>query len=145
MTVIRWRPMRNPFNLQHHMNRRFEGVLDETFDQENGGVWSPATDVTETKDSLIVWVELPGMKREDIKVSVGNNILSIRGERRQVNEEESNYHRTERSYGAFSRIFKLPFTVLADQIKANYENGLLKVLLPKVETVKPREIAVQVG
>ena len=89
---------------------------------------------------------MPGVRPEDVKLSIENAVLTIRGEKKQVAEEESErVHRYERSYGAFERTFTLPTTVDADRIEARFENGLLTVRLPKVEKAKPREIAVTVG
>ena len=106
----------------------------------------PATDLQETKDDVVVSVELPGMKKDEIKVTVQDNILTIRGEKKQEKEEkDTNYHRIERSYGFFTRSFSLPTTVKADQIKAAYDNGVLRVELPKAEEVKPKEIPIAVS
>ena len=134
--------------------RRLNRVLDETFgalpwSDENGTItsaWLPPVDIFEDHDGLKMVAELPGVRPEDVKLSIENGVLTIRGEKKQVAEEESErVHRYERSYGAFERTFTLPTTVDADRIEARYENGLLTVRLPKVEKAKPREIAVTVG
>lgn len=134
--------------------RRLNRVLDETFgalpwNDENGTItsaWLPPVDIFEDHDGLKMVAELPGVRPEDVKLSIENGVLTIRGEKKQVAEEESErVHRYERSYGAFERTFTLPTTVDADRIEARFENGLLTVRLPKVEKAKPREIAVTVG
>ncbi|OGC77758.1 MAG: hypothetical protein A2Z27_02550 [candidate division Zixibacteria bacterium RBG_16_50_21] len=146
MAIVRWRPMRHLFNLENQIERMFERFSDNSFNHEDGGIWSPSTDVSETEDGLILSVELPGMKKEDMKITVEDNLLAIQGEKRQIKEEKGgNCFRVERSYGAVSRFFMLPSAVLAEQIKANYEDGVLKVVLPKVQAAKPKEIAVKVG
>jgi HSP20 family protein len=125
----------------------FEGFFDRgTRQVEDGGVWMPATDIQETKDEVVVSVELPGMKKDEIKVTVQDNILTIRGEKNQEKEEkDANYHRIERSYGSFTRSFSLPSAVKADKISATYEAGVLRVMLPKAEEAKPKEIPIAVN
>jgi HSP20 family protein len=134
--------------------RRLNRVLDETFGalpwgDENGTItsaWLPPVDIFEDQDGLKMIAELPGVRPEDVRLSIENGVLTIRGEKKQVAEEESErVHRYERSYGAFERTFTLPTTVDADRIEARCENGLLTVRLPKVEKAKPREIEVKVG
>ena len=147
MTLVRWRPFRGLYNLKDEFNRMFEGFSDRGIRQsEDGGVWMPATDIQETKDDVVVSVELPGMKKDEIKVMVQDNVLTIRGEKKQEKEEkDTNYHRIERSYGFFTRSFSLPTTAKADKIKATYDNGILQVELPKAEEVKPKEIPIAVS
>lgn len=147
MTLVRWRPWRDMINFQDEINRMFGDFFDRgTRNIEDAGVWLPATDVSETKDNVMVAVELPGMSKDDIKITVQDNVLTIRGEKKQEKEEkEVNYHRLERSYGFFSRSFTLPSTAKADKIKASYEHGILKVELPKAEEAKPKEIPIAVS
>ena len=130
--------------------RRLNSVLDEAFapfQQETGSVtssWYPACDVFEDKDAVKIVAELPGVKPEDVKVSLENNLLSIRGEKKQEAEERSErIHRYERSYGSFERTFMLPSTVEGDKISAQYQNGVLTIIVPKAERARPREIPVQ--
>lgn len=106
-------------------------------------VYAPV-EISETDDSLKVEVELPGMKREEIKVNLDKDVLTISGERKfeTVSDEKRRYHVTERSYGRFARSFTLPGTVDAEKIKAEYKDGVLSLTLPKVEAAKPREISV---
>jgi HSP20 family protein len=132
--------------------RRLNSVLDEAFanwpfQQENGSItssWYPACDVFEDKDAVKIVAELPGVKPEDVKLSLENNLLTIRGEKKQEAEERSErIHRYERSYGAFERAFVLPSTVDGDNISAQYQNGILTILVPKAERARPREIPVR--
>ena len=105
------------------------------------GTWTPAVDIYEVDGALVLKAELPEMRREDIDVSVENNTLTIRGERKLDNEiKQENFHRIERAYGSFVRSFSLPQTVDAGKIGAEYKNGVLSVKLPVREDAKPRTI-----
>ena len=124
-------------NLQDELDRLFESPLTG---------WAPALDVHEDKDSFIVRTELPGLKREDIEVSLHDGALLISGERKaEVKQEGVEVHRQERYYGKFQRALTLPAPVAADQIKAQYKDGVLTVTLPKVEEAKPKEIDISVN
>lgn len=135
--------------------RRLNTVLDEAFNawpfqnQENGSVtssWLPACDVFEDKDAVKIVAEVPGVRPEDVKISLENNLLTVRGEKKQQAEETSErVHRYERSYGTFERTFALPTTVDPDKIAANYEHGILTISIPKAERARPREIPVKVS
>ena len=108
--------------------------------------WIPMVDVTETKDEIVVRAEVPGMSREDITVTLQDNVLTLRGEKKQEKtEKEAAFHRLERSYGSFVRSFTLPTLVQADKVKAAYKDGVLTITLPKAEEVKPKEITVSVN
>ena len=144
MALVRWQPSRS-FG--------FGCEVDRLFDHSWGGVptgdgtqlpWSPSVDVTEAEDSIIVTAELPGVKPEDVKVTVEDNVLTIEGEKKKESESGGRTHRVERSYGRFVRSFKLP-AVDADSIAASYSEGILKVSLPKPETAKPKQISVSVN
>ena len=133
--------------------RRLNNVLDEAFagwpfqQGESGSItssWYPACDVFEDKESVKIVAELPGVKPEDVKLSLENNLLTIRGEKKQEAEERSErVHRYERSYGTFERAFVLPSTVDGDNISAQYHDGVLTVVVPKAERARPREIPVR--
>lgn len=145
MTLIRWRPMRQMENIQDEVNRVFDSFFSTPMRRrgEDMGAWLPDVDIVEDKDRIDVQVDLPGMEKDDIKVSVEDNILTLKGERRSFKEEkEKTYHQVERTYGKFTRSFSLPSTVDGSKIKANYKNGVLKIELPKTEAVKPKEIPV---
>ena len=105
--------------------------------------WAPAIEVFEKEDKFVVKAELPGMKEEDIDISVVGDTLTIKGERKAESEvKEEDYYCCERSYGSFSRSVAIPSNVNANKIKASYEDGVLEVSLPKVPEVKPKKIAV---
>jgi HSP20 family protein len=127
---------------------RLNRIMDEALGSWNGGsvasAWLPACDVVEDKDHLKIALELPGVRPEDVKVSVENNVLTIRGEKRQESEDKGQrWHRYERSYGAFERTFTLPGTVDSDRVQATANDGVLTLVLPKSERAKPREIPVK--
>jgi HSP20 family protein len=133
--------------------RRLNNVLGEAFgnwpfqQDESGAItsaWQPAVDVFEDKDSVRIVAELPGVKPEDVKLSLENNVLIIRGEKKQEAEERTErVHRYERSYGSFERAFVLPSTVDGDKVSAEYGDGVLRVTVPKAEKARPREIPVR--
>lgn len=135
--------------------RRLNQVLDAAFTgwpfaTESGDLmtsaWTPPTDIFEDADGLKILVELPGLRPEDVKLTVENLTLTIRGEKKQVAEEQTTkVHRYERSYGAFERSFALPSTVDVERVVAKFEHGVLTVTLPKAEKAKPRNIEVKVG
>jgi HSP20 family protein len=105
----------------------------------------PAADIVENKDGFMVTAELPGLKKEEIKVTVQNNVLTISGEKKKELESQNDMaHKLERSYGSFSRTFELPAVVDASRINAEFKDGVLKVELPKIEEAKPKEIAIGV-
>lgn len=109
------------------------------------GTWLPPVDVVEDKDTVRISAELPGIRPEDVKINLENNVLTIRGEKQQQNREEGQrVQRFERLYGSFERSFTVPNSVDADRIEASYEHGVLTVALPKVEKAKPRSISVTV-
>jgi HSP20 family protein len=110
------------------------------------GDWLPAMDMKETDNEVVASVELPGLSKGDIKVSVKNDVLSITGEKKaEKTEEKENVHRTERTYGYFKRSVVLPVEVDSEKVKATFKDGVLKVILPKVEAKKPKEIPIQVS
>jgi HSP20 family protein len=106
--------------------------------------WVPPVDVLEEADAIRIMAELPGVRPEDVKISVEGNVLTVHGTKQQVAEERTErVHRYERTYGSFERTFTLPSTVDAEHIKAGYENGVLAITLPKAEKAKPRQIPVE--
>ena len=148
MSIVRYDPFRDLRTLQEEVNRLFTGNITRGFDEEGiaRGAWSPSVDIYENKDHIVLEAELPGMKREDFDLSVENNVITLRGERHFEKKDESdNYHRVERAYGSFTRSFTLPTTVNTEDIKADYEQGVLKVRLAKRTEAKPKQIKVSVG
>ena len=120
---------------------RFQREMSRSV-EPNG--WMPAVDIFEDKESIQVRAEIPGVKNEDVKIDVENNILTLRGDRRLENEDKKDgYHRIERFYGSFTRQFMLPRTVDAEHIDAQLKDGVLTVRIPKKAEVKPRSISVK--
>ena len=146
MAITRWRPFRDLISIQDEMNRLFDDFFERpvTRPEWTGGVWCPCVDMSETKDNVIIKTEIPGISKDDVKVSVQDNVLTLSGEKKQEKEKDANYHRIERSYGSFSRSFTLPTSVQPDKVKANYKDGVLNITLPKSEEVKPKEIPISV-
>ena len=145
MSIVRYDPFRDLRTLQEEVNRLFSTNLTRAFDDEGigRGAWAPSVDIYENKDQIVLEAELPGMNQEDFDLSIENNVLTLRGERKfEKTAESDNYHRVERSYGAFTRSFTLPQTVSAEGASAEYNNGVLRVTLPKREEVKARRIQV---
>lgn len=154
--LTRWQPYSNMqrrgdlfgdlTHIQQEMNRFFDEFFGENRRGLADGVWLPAVDVSENNDEFVVRAELPGMSHEDIEINIQENILTLKGEKKQEHkEEQENFHRLERSYGAFTRSFTLPANVKADDIKANFKNGVLEVAIPKAEEAKPKKIAISAG
>ena len=144
MNVIKYDPFKELRGLHNEMNRLFTGNLEGQNSVEFArGAWSPSVDIYEDKDRLIVEAELPGMSRDDFELTVENNVLTLKGERKfEKKTEGDNYHRVERSYGSFTRQFTLPQTVTSDGATADFENGVLRVALPRREETKARKIEI---
>ena len=145
MTIVRYDPFRDLRTLQEEVNRLFSTNLTRAFGDEGigRGAWAPSVDIYENKDQIVLEAELPGMKQEDFDLSIENNVITLRGERKfEKTDETDNYHRVERSYGAFTRSFTLPQTVSAEGATAEYNDGVLRVTLPKREETKSRRIQV---
>ena len=132
--------------MRHEMDRRLERFFGEPSGVERpAGLWTPRTNVTEADDRLTITAELPGLEAKDVDVSISGDMLTIKGEKRQEKEEkDENHHVVERTYGAFSRMVRLPAPVAADKIKASFKNGVLTVNLPKTEEAKQKAISVTV-
>jgi HSP20 family protein len=145
-TMNRWEPFRGATTLQEQINRVFGDVVGRTDEESNLTPWAPAVDIFETENELVVKADLPDVNPQDLDIRVENNVLTIRGERKfdkKVNED--NYLRIERAYGSFSRSFSLASSVNAEAIKADYQNGVLTLSIPKREEAKPKQIKVNVG
>ncbi len=147
-TLSRWDPFSELVDMRKEMDRLFANLFGgaPVTVAEPNGVWAPAVDIQETKDSFLVKAELPGMKQEDIQITIVDNTLTLKGERRQENEvRNGGFTRIERAYGTFQRALALPSVVDADKVKAKYKDGVLEIELPKKEEAKPKEIKVQVS
>jgi len=146
MNIVRYDPFRELHSLQDEMTRLFAGVAPRSGnrDEVSFGAWNPNVDIFEDKDKLVLEAELPGMKRDDFELSVENNVITLKGERRfEKKTNEDNYHRVERSYGSFIRSFTLPQTVSSEGAEAEFKDGILKVTLPKREETKARKIEIK--
>ncbi len=132
-------------SLKHEMDRVFDRFLEGRWDEIPGlGEWTPNMDISETKDSLVAKVEVPGMDPKDIQISLQENLLTIKGEKRQEKEEkDEHYHRVERAYGVFTRSVRLPVAVDASKVTASFKNGLLTVTLPKTPSARGTTIPVK--
>lgn len=145
--LTRTRPRRNLRNLQREIDRVFDSFFPSRRRDEDeeaaAAVWAPRVDLSETDDLYRIEVDLPGMTRDDLKISYQDNQLAISGERREEREDaDSDYVRVERSFGHFYRSFRLPENVSADDISAEYDNGVLTVDVPKAEESKPQQIEI---
>lgn len=149
MSIVKYDPFRDLRTLQDEMNRLFTGSLSRTGGQQDEimrGAWSPSVDIFENKDQIVLEAELPGMKPEDVEISIENNVLTLHGERKfEKKDEGDNFHRVERSYGSFTRSFTLPPTVTSENANAEFENGMLRLTLAKREEAKPRRIEIKAG
>ena len=145
-TLARWEPFRGVTTLQDQVNRLFNDVFDRKGEESSLSAWAPAVDIYETEHELVVKADLPDVDPKDLDIRVENNILTIRGERKfEKKVSEENYLRVERSYGSFARSFTLANTVNADAIKADYQNGVLTLTVPKREEAKPKQIKVSIN
>ena len=144
MTLTHWAPARDVAALEiDRLNRMFDSVFGG--ESLAGSAWLPVVDIFETSEhNVVVKVEVPGMKREDIKVTFENNVLTLEGERKAATEvTREQYHRLERSYGAFRRSFTMPASVDGGRVQAAYADGVLTVTLPQRPEAKPRQIAIE--
>lgn len=131
--------------LQDRMNRMFDSTVqgEGTDEGTESAAWTPAVDIYETKDAIMVNVEAPGMSRDQFTVEVKDDVLTLKGERpfeKDVSRE--NFHRIERAYGKFRRSFVLSTPIQSDGITASYRDGVLEVIIPKVEEAKARKIEI---
>jgi HSP20 family protein len=150
MAIVRWLdPFRDLTSIQERMNQIFEDALARSRGRDEGlrtGMWTPAVDIYEKNDTVVVKAELPGVEKDQISVEVKDGILTLRGERKFEREvKEESYHRIERSYGTFLRSFSLPVSVNQEQVKATFRDGVLEVELPKKENAKPKQIKVDIS
>jgi HSP20 family protein len=126
--------------------RLFQDSLSRLFSEPASRPWSPAVDIFETENDLVLKADLPDVDAKNVGIQLENNTLTLKGERKFESENgQKGFHRIERSYGKFVRAFSLPDTVQGDQVKADYKNGVLTVTLPKKEVAKPRTINIEVN
>jgi HSP20 family protein len=149
MTLIRWDPFRNAYILEDHINRLFDDAFPGTKtsrDEIRKGAWRPPVDIFETRRSIVICAELPGINKEDVSVDVNGSILILKGERR-VNPEVDDdlYFRRERKSGPFHRSFTLPVEIDTDGIAARFKDGVLEIELPRQKIIAPKTVSVKCG
>lgn len=150
MSITRWDPFREILSIRREMDRLF----DQFFGRRRvpaearvleAGAWSPAVDMFDREKEIVVRAELPGVGRENVRISATEDTLTIRGEvKREEEVKEEQYYCCERGYGSFSRTVSLPVRVQSDKVEATYRDGILEIVLPKLEEVLPREVEVEV-
>ena len=146
-TVDRWEPFGSLVDLQGEVSRLFDTFAGRPMagTTQTGRPWLPSVDMHETKDDLVLRVELPGVTEKDVAVSIIGDLLTIKGERRWDDQsKDQKFLHVERVYGQFERLIQLPMAVQADKVKAAYRDGVLEITLPKAEDLKPREIKIDI-
>jgi len=144
MTLVKWTPNRSLFNLANDL---YDGYFrTESLANRSRESWYPSVDIEENDNDYVVSLELPGMKKDDVKISFQNDILTVSGEKKIEKEEKDNgnYHYFERRFGKFERSFRINSDVVDDKIEATMKNGVLTISLPKAEISKPKQIEVKV-
>jgi len=145
MPIVRWDPFNDMIQFRDEVGRWFD-ALDKKKEGQKTAVWAPNVDIKETDSEIQIKADLPGMKKEDIDISVDEDQLVIKGERREEKEEkDKDYVRVERNYGSFYRSFNIGVPVKSDQIKASYKEGVLELVLPKAEAKKPKKIKIDMA
>ncbi len=152
MAITRYRPFRDLVTIQDEMKKLFEDFfvrdVPMKWMEEGDGSWMPNIDMVDNKDEIVLTAELPGFKKEDIKLSVEDHTITLSGEKKSEYEEKEkkgNYYRLERRFGSFTRSLELPAPVQGDKVKAIYKDGVLKVVLPKSEEAKKKEIPITIN
>jgi HSP20 family protein len=141
--LARWEPVREMMTLREAMDRLFDDAFTRPVSLSGGSV-IPAIDLYQTDDEVVVKAALPGLKAEDVQISITADVLTLRGEfRKETEQKEATYHIREQRFGSFERAIMLPTDVQSDKSKAEFENGVLTVTLPKAETVKPKTINIK--
>ena len=146
-SLIRFTPRHDVRRMQREFDRLFESFFPTRPEHDDearaSAVWSPRTDLSETEDAYLINLDLPGLNKDEVEISVHDGTLSISGERRQEETEEGRkYVRVERSYGRFYRSFTLPQTIDTESIEATFADGVLNIRVPKAEELKPRRISI---
>jgi len=146
--ITRWTPETDLF--RNRLDRMFNQMLQDVWGTQlspegyTGRAWLPPVDIREKNDSLMFAMELPGLTKENIEITIENNVLTVAGERKFEKETKGEeFHRLERSYGHFTRSFTLPTGVRTDKVDANFEHGVLNIVLPKEEGAKPKKISIR--
>jgi len=143
MALIRWDPFRDMVTLRDKMNRLFDDAFKGEEKDIVSSSWAPSVDIYETENELVLNAEIPGIDEDDIEIKIEDNTLTLHGERKLEEEtQEENYHRIERSYGSFYRSFSLPHYIDQEKIKAEHDNGVLRIHMPKKPELKPRSVKI---
>jgi len=145
MVHVKWEPFRDLMAMQDRMTRLFDETLSHIWKEElPRGVWSPPVDILERENEVVLKVDLPEMNQDQIEIKVEENTLIVRGERKFIKETPAGtYLQIERPYGTFQRTFAIPRLIDQEKIKASYKDGVLRIVLPKRETVHPKQIVVE--
>lgn len=143
MQLMQWSPFREMEDFFNQFHRAFGSLPALSGTSGNGNLWAPVVDITETPKEYLVRAELPGLKKEEVSITVDEGVLTLSGERR-IEESDEKRHRSERYYGQFQRSFALPSDVSADKIDADYKDGVLCIHLPRTEQKKSKAIEVKV-
>ena len=142
--LIRWEPAREMMTLREAMDHLFDDAFTRPLRLHNGGWSMPAVDMYQTDNEIVVKAAIPGVKSEDVQINVTGEVLTIKGEMKEKDEvNEKAYHLREQRWGVFERTLALPTDVVADKAKAEFENGILTITLPKAEEVRPRTISIK--
>jgi HSP20 family protein len=143
--LIRWEPAREMMTLRDAMDRLFDDAFTRPLRLNDGGNWSmPAVDMYQTDNEVVVKAAIPGVKTDDVQINVTGEVLTIKGEVKEKEEtQEKAYHLREQRWGMFERTLALPTDVIADKAKAEFENGILTITLPKAEEVRPKTISIK--
>ncbi|MBN1898491.1 MAG: Hsp20/alpha crystallin family protein [Spirochaetes bacterium] len=143
MAIINWDPFNEMRDIQDAMNRLFDDSMQKR-GKRDLDYWEPAVDIIEIKDGYKILADMPGIKKEDIEISVSGDVLTLRGEKKLEKEEDhKNYYRKERVYGLFQKQMVLPQDAQASKIQANFKDGVLTIIIPKGETSKPKKIKIE--
>jgi HSP20 family protein len=149
MAITRWDPFRDVLTLQNRLNSLFQDFnrgQGDAGDFVATAAFVPPVDIYEDEHKIVLKLEVPGLKQEDLDIRLENNTLTVRGERKfEKEEKEENFHRIERRYGSFFRSFTVPNTINTENVKASYDAGVLRIELEKRAETKPKQIKVQVG
>ena len=141
--LIHWEPAREMVTLREAMDRLFDDAFTHPFGRA-AGIQSPAVDLYQTDSDVVVRTSLPGLKAEDVQITITGEMLSIKGEFKEKSEaKEKAYHLQEQRYGSFERTLSLPSLVVADKARAEFEDGILTITLPKADEARPRTITVK--
>jgi HSP20 family protein len=145
MTLVKWEPFRDLMAMQDRMTRLIDETLSRIWKEDMAqGVWSPAVDILERGDEVVLKADLPGVTQNEIDIRVEEGTLTIQGERKFVKESsEENYVQIERPYGTFRRTFSIPRTIDQESIKASYKDGVLRIILPRKQEIQPKQIVVE--